>query len=99
MSVKNTLLWLFVAAGLFACIFVYQRHTNVPAKGPGKVLSDLSAEAVTSILIRPAGPAQLQIRADRTNGTWQLIQPQPYPAQPERVKELLAFLERLAPAL
>jgi hypothetical protein len=99
MSVKNTLLWFFVAAVLFAFIFSYQRHAHLPAKGPGKVLPELRADAVTSILIRPAGPAQLQIRADRTNGTWQLIQPLPYPAQAEKVTNLLAFLERLTPAL
>ncbi len=99
MSAKNTLLWLFVAAGLFAFIVLYQRRVHLPVQGPGKVLSDLRADAITSILIRPSGPAQLQIRADRTNGTWQLIQPQPYPAQAERVRTLLAFLERLAPAL
>lgn len=62
------------------------------------MLPELSPEAVTSILIRPSGPGQLQIRADRTNNTWQLSQPQPYPAQAEKIKKLLAFLDRLVPA-
>jgi hypothetical protein len=62
------------------------------------VLPELRAEAVSSILVRPSGPAQLQIRADRTNQTWQLMQPQPCPAQGEKVQKLLTFLEKLAPA-
>ena len=99
MRLRNTILWFVVAAGLFAFIFFYQRHKHRPATGDGKVLPELRAGAVTSILIRPSGPGQLQIRADRTNGTWQMTQPQIYPAQAERVQKLLAFLEQLRPAL
>jgi hypothetical protein len=62
------------------------------------MLAELKPDEVTSILVRPEGPGQLQIRADRTNNTWSLSQPQVYPAQPERVKMLLAFLGQLAPA-
>lgn len=99
MSAKNTLRWLFVALGLFAFIFFYQRHVKKTAGGPGKLLADLRAAAVTSILIRPAGPGQLQIRADRTNGSWRLTQPQAYPAEAEKVQKLLAFLQQLRPTL
>jgi hypothetical protein len=98
MSTKNTLLWCAIAAGLFGFIFLYQRHVHPPPAGPGKMLPELRPEAVTSILVRPSGPGQLLIRADRTNDTWQLSRPQSYPAQAERVKKLLSFLDQLAPA-
>jgi hypothetical protein len=98
MSFKKTALWLFVAAGLFAFIRFYHLHRKIPAEAPSKVLPELSPEDVTSILVRPSGPVQLQIRADRTNGVWELRQPLIYPAQPERVQKLLAFLEQLKPA-
>ena len=99
MRPRNTIVWCSIAAALFAFIFFYQRHANKPPVGPGQLLPELKSEAVTSVLIRPSGPVQLQIRADRTNNTWLLTQPQPYPAQAERIQKLLKFLEQLSPAL
>jgi hypothetical protein len=98
MSPKKTIIWLLVAGGLLAFIFVYQRHRHGPVTGPTKVLPGLVPEAVTALSIRPAGPSQLQIRFDRTNGTWQLTQPLSYPAQPQTITRLLKFLQELAPA-
>jgi hypothetical protein len=97
MSAKKTILWLVVASGLFAFIYFYQRHVRPLTPGHDKVLPELRMDAVTSVLIRPSGPVQLQIRADRTNGSWMLTQPLVYPAQAEKVKKLLAFLEQLRP--
>lgn len=98
MNPRNTLTWCAVAAALFGFIFFYQRHTHHPPAGPVRMLPELKPEAVTSVLVRPSGPLQLQIRADRTNNTWQLTQPQSFPAQPEKVQKLLHFLARLVPA-
>jgi hypothetical protein len=99
MNPKKTLIWLMIAAGLAAFIYFYRQNVHPPdAAGPGKVLPGLRAMAVTSILVRPAGPAQLQIHADRTNGQWMLTQPLVYAAQPEKVQRLLAFLQQLRPA-
>jgi uncharacterized protein DUF4340 len=98
MNPKKTIGWLVIAGALFGFIFFYQRHARQPAVAPAKVLPDLRPEAVTSLLIRPSGPGQLQIRVDRTNGVWQLSQPLAYPAQTQRVLKLLAFLEQLTPA-
>jgi hypothetical protein len=98
MSPKKTIIWLLVASGLFAFIFFYQRNRPAPAAGPTKVLPGLKPEAVTSLSIRPAGPSQLQIRFDRTNGTWQLTQPLSYPAQAQTITKLLKFLQELVPA-
>jgi hypothetical protein len=97
MSPKKTITWVLVAGGLFAFIFFFQRHRPLPVTAPVKVLSALNPESVSSISIRPSGPGQLQIRFDRTNGTWQLTQPVLYPAQGERIRELLTFLEQLTP--
>jgi hypothetical protein len=98
MNPKKTLFWLMIAAGLSAFIYFYRQNVAPADPGPGRVLPNLRAMAVTSILVRPAGPAQLQIRADRVNGKWQLTQPLVYPAQLERVQKLLAFLQQLRPA-
>jgi hypothetical protein len=89
---------LAVAALLFSFIFFYQRHVRPTPPGPAKVLPELRTALVTSVLIRPSGPAQLQIRADRTNGIWRLSQPLNYPAQADMVQMLLEFLQQLKSA-
>ncbi len=85
-----------MAVALFAFIFFHQRHARKRTGGPRKVLPNLNATAATSVQVRPAG--QLEIRADRTNGTWRLTEPLVYPAQAVSVEKLLAELERLTPA-
>ena len=40
----------------------------------------------------------MNIRAERTNGVWQLTEPLVYPAQAVSIEKLLAELERLTPA-
>ena len=97
MSPKKTIIWVLVAGGLFAFIFFFQRHRRLPVAAPTKVLAALSPGSVRSISIRPSGPGQLQIRFDRTNESWQLTQPVSYPAQSERIQQLLSFLEELTP--
>ena len=42
--------------------------------------------------------AQLEIRADQTNGTWQLTEPVVCLAQAASIEKLLAELERLTPS-
>jgi hypothetical protein len=85
-----------VAAGLFAFIVFYQKHARTAAPGPRKVLPGLKAEAVTSLQVRPS--AGLTIRAERTNGVWQLTEPRVHPAQNLSIENLLGALQRLTPA-
>ena len=92
----NTWRWIIVAVALFAFILINQRYLKKPSGGPDKVLPNLTAAAVTSVQVRPA--AHLEIRTDRTNGTWQLTAPLVYPAQAVIVEALLAEFERLTPA-
>ena len=99
MSAKNTWIWILIAGGLFVFIYFYRPHAHKPPPGPVRILSNLKAEAVTSLQIRPGGTPQLQIRADRTNQTWQLVEPIVYPAQGASIDHLLACLERLTPAV
>jgi hypothetical protein len=96
MNPKNTWLWIAVAAGLFVLVFFHQRHARNAGSGPIRVLPNLKAAAVTSIQVR-AG-ARTNIRAERTNGVWQLTQPLVYPAQAVSIESLLSQLERLTPA-
>jgi len=96
MNPRSTWLWLILAAGLFACIFFYQKHARRASPGPNKVLPGIKAEAVTSVQVRPADG--LTIQAERTNGVWQLTEPRVYPAQKASVEGLLSALERLTPA-
>src|SRR5690242_15381057 len=98
MSLKKTMVWLVVASGLFAFIYFYQRHVRPATAGAVKVLPELQPQAVTSVLVRPSGPVQLQIRVDRTNQTWQLTQPLAYPADAQKIHKLLGFLEKLQSA-
>ena len=96
MNCRNTWRWIVVAVGLFAFIFFYQRHADKSGVGPVRVLPNLVAAAATSVQVRPT--ANLEIRADRTNGVWQLSEPLVYPAQAVSIEKLLTELERLTPA-
>lgn len=94
MNPKNTWILVALAGGLFAFIYFFERHIHAPAPPSPKVLPGFRAAAVTSIQIQPAG--QLEIRADRTNGTWQLTKPFVYPAQSVAIETLLQSLEELS---
>ena len=96
MNFRNTWRWIVVAVALFAFILFHERYLLKHDRGPIRVLPNLRAAAVTSVQVRPA--ARLEIRAKRTNGTWQLTEPLVYPAQAVSIEKLLAELERLTPA-
>lgn len=81
------------AVGLFSFIFVFQRYFKHQQTGPGYLLPGLNPKTVGTVQIRPAG--QREIRAERTNGTWQLVEPILYPAQGTNIDNLLHALERL----
>jgi hypothetical protein len=97
MSAKHTWLWI-LAAALLGGLIVLERHARRPAAGPPKILPGLEVAAVTSVQVRPPGPAQLEIRAERTNGSWRLTAPLAYPAQTVSIERLLAVLHDLTPA-
>ena len=59
------------------------------------MLPQLDAARATCVQIFPAG--KLEIRADRTNGTWQLSQPVAYPARSKAIEALLDVLQHLGP--
>src|SRR6266513_2054662 len=96
MNTKNTWIWIIVAAGLFAFIVLLKQFGVKPPVGPLPVLPGFKAAEVTSIQVHPA--AQSVIRAERTNGAWQLTKPVSYPAQAISIESLLAALEQLLPA-
>jgi len=96
MNPKNTWIWIIVAAGLFAFILLLNQFGDKPAGGLLPVLPGFKAAEVTSIQVHPA--AQSVIRAERTNGAWQLTRPVSYPAQVISIESLLAALEQLMPA-
>lgn len=97
MSSRHTWFWLILALGLFGFIFFFQRHKTQTVAAPSRVLPELKASAVSAIQVRPA-TRPLGIRAERTNGGWQLTQPIAYPAQSTNIDGLVEALERLAPA-
>jgi Domain of unknown function (DUF4340) len=90
MNPKNTWILIAVTVGLFAFIFFFERHHNDATPTAAKLLPGLEATSVANIQIQPAG-----IRAERTNGTWQLTKPITYPAQAETIEKLLQALESL----
>ena len=79
MNTKNTWIMVALAAGLFAFIVLYERHAFKKEPAANKVLPYLKVASIDSIQVRPAD--QKEIRADRTNGNWQLTKPLVYPAQ------------------
>jgi hypothetical protein len=97
MNSRNTWRWFLVAVVLFLFILFQQRFLTRPGSGPRRILPKLRAAAVTSVQVRSAAQLDL-IRADRTNGTWQLTEPLAYPAQALSIEKLLGELEGLTPA-
>ncbi len=97
MNSKNTLVWLVVAAALFAFIFAFEHFLRPNGAERSAILPDLQPATVTSVQVIPANA--LEIRADRTNGAWLLTRPIVYPAQSTAVEILLAALQKLAPAI
>src|ERR1700676_5275568 len=96
MNPKNTFILVVVAAGLLAFIFYVEPHLRRPKPATLKVLSaDFKPEAVTSVQILLAH--QLEIRAERTNGGWQLTKPLVYPAQSAAIEKLLQAAADLSP--
>ncbi len=94
MNPRNTFILTALAAGLFAFIFFYERHLHPPVPPPPRVLAGLKPAEVTSVEVQPAG--ELAIRAERTNGNWQLTRPLAYPAQKQYVEGLLQVLADLS---
>ena len=95
MNPKNTLLLVVFAAALFAFIFFFERHVHPPEPVAIRVMPDFKAAEVTTVQIQLAG--QLEIRAERTNGSWQLTKPLVYPAQSLAVENLLQAVAELSP--
>ena len=97
MSSRGTVFWFSVALGLFAFIFFYERHAHKPPSGPERILPRLKLSEVTSIQVRPASSAQIELKivAEKTNNVWRLTEPLPYAAQAASVEDLLAALEQL----
>ncbi|HXR49348.1 MAG TPA: DUF4340 domain-containing protein [Candidatus Limnocylindrales bacterium] len=97
MNSKNTLVWLVVAAALFAFIFAFEHFLRPNGTELSAILPDLQPATVTSVQLFPANAPE--IRADRTNGAWRLTTPIVYPAQSTAVETLLAALQKLTPAI
>ncbi len=90
MASRNTWLWVTLAIGLFAFVWFFERHWSAPVSGPPLVLPGLKTEAVTSVQVR-----QLDLRAERVNGGWQLTRPLRYPARAGAIESLLTNLAQL----
>ncbi len=96
MNTKNTWVWLVVAAVLFASIFIFDHYFRPEPELVRNILSGLQPSVVTGVQVTPAGA--LEIRADRKNGSWQLVKPIVYPAQPAAIGAFLGALQRLTQA-
>jgi hypothetical protein len=93
MNPKSTWLWTAAAAVLFAFIFFYRQYLHSLHPPPVRVLPGLHADAITSVQILPR--AQKEIRAEKTNGVWELTAPLVYPGSADRIETLLTQLEQL----
>ncbi len=97
MNRKSTGTWFLIAAALAAVIFFSQHYFRAPEAGAQEILPRLNPAEVTAIQIVPAGA--LEIRAECSNGVWQLVQPVAYPAQAAAIETLLEALKKLVPAV
>ena len=94
MKPRNT--WILVALTLLvlAYILLFDRQTASSDLLDPRILPNLSASSVTSIQV--AWDRKPAMRADLTNGTWQLSAPLVYPAQSVAIVNLLRALEKLS---
>lgn len=95
MNTKSTWVWLTLAAILFAAVVGVEKYWRKPPLALAPLLPNFRPAGVTSVQYTPAG--QLEIRADRTNGQWQIVKPITYPAQAASIETLLNALQQLAP--
>ncbi len=93
MNTRNTWITVGLAVALFAFIFFFERHASNKENPTNKVLPYLNTASLTSVQVRPAG--KKEIRAERTNGTWQLTAPVSYTAQASSIESLLEALTKL----
>jgi Domain of unknown function (DUF4340) len=94
MSFRATWAWLLAAAGLFGVIYFLHNYNRGAKNGPAPLLPHFDPKQVAIVQVRPAG--QVEIRAQRTNGGWELIEPLAYPAQALSIENLLTALQNLA---
>ena len=96
MNSKSTWVWITIAAVLLAAVVGVEKFWRQEPPGLVALLPGFKAAAVTSVQYIPAG--QLEIRADRTNHTWQLVKPIAIPAQAASIDVLLKALQQIAPS-
>jgi hypothetical protein len=95
MNSKSTWVWLIIACALSGLIVLSRKVAQKPTLGPEPILGDFKAQTATSIRVG-------QIRAERTNGGWGLVNPDTlviYPAYTDAITNLLYILDTLVPAI
>ena len=90
----RTTWWLVtLAAGLSAFIFFYERHLGGPGRAAQPdLLPGFDPKSITSVEVMRSNQV---IRVVRTNNLWYLASPVNYPAQPERIEQLLDTVRTL----
>ncbi len=91
MKWKSTLVLLIFAAGLFGYIFFYERHALNQPSGPPPLPLNFDPTKAASIQIRRGN--LFVLRAEDTNGEWNLTAPFPYPAQSFQIEKFLETLK------
>ena len=95
MNSRTTWVLLFVALGLGAFIFLFERRLPSPAaeSKPTRILPGLQVADITSVTVRPV--QRLEIQAVKTNGQWQVLTPSPRRALGMSIKALLQTLSEM----
>ena len=97
MSTKSTGFLLAAAVLLFAFIYFVERPRQAARMPPNhRVLPELDPAKIAAVEIQVGGGARViraeKINPGRTNQSWQLTQPDAYPASGELIEELLQEL-------
>ena len=86
---------MFLAVLLFFGIYYFERPYRLAReqKPDPRIFPSVRLEAVTNIVIRPAG--QSEIRVEKTNNTWHITRPFDYPGDTLRIEVFLAALTNI----
>ncbi len=96
MNSKSTRWLLILAAGLFAYIFFFERHTPDTERRQelaARWLAPINLLTLNSIEVTPAGGAPIRVEA--TNLEWRLIEPLAYPAETRTIEGFVNTLNSL----
>ncbi len=93
MNKKTTLIWVLIAAGLFAYIYFFEQPHKVKTSGTSeKLIQNFKPELVNELRITKGN---VFLKIQKLNDSWWLTGPLKYPSQPVLIDNLLKQIESI----